>query len=181
MSGRRRGSEVSAKGSAAGQGTSKKRGGRKLLLAGLLAVVALVGAASLFAKLGLIPGFGVSSHDAGMKPGSVVAAGKPVDAPPVFLDLPDIVANLNAGARRASYLKLHVKLELGGPSDQPIAVAAMPRLLDLFQTYLRDVRPDELRGSEGTYRLREELIARANLAIAPAQVANVLFTEILVQ
>ena len=46
----------------------------------------------------------------------------------------------------------------------------MPRLQDLFQTYLREMRPEELRGSAGTYRLREELIARANVAVAPARV-----------
>jgi flagellar FliL protein len=43
------------------------------------------------------------------------------------------------------------------------------------------MRPEELRGAEGTYRLREELIARADIAAAPARVANVLFTEMLVQ
>jgi flagellar FliL protein len=57
----------------------------------------------------------------------------------------------------------------------------MPRLLDLFQTYLREMRPEELRGSAGTWRLREELIARANIAIAPARVTDVLFTELLIQ
>jgi flagellar FliL protein len=41
--------------------------------------------------------------------------------------------------------------------------------------------PDEVRGSAGTYRLREELIARANAAVAPARVVDVLFTEMLVQ
>ncbi len=59
--------------------------------------------------------------------------------------------------------------------------AVQPRVIDLFQTYLRDMRPEELRGSEGTYRLREELIARANLAAAPVHVVDVLFTELLVQ
>jgi flagellar FliL protein len=62
-----------------------------------------------------------------------------------------------------------------------VVQAAMPRLLDLFQTYLREMRPDEFRGSAGTYRLREELIARATLAAAPAQVQDVLFTELIVQ
>ncbi|QYU67282.1 argininosuccinate synthase [Leptolyngbya sp. 15MV] len=57
----------------------------------------------------------------------------------------------------------------------------MPRLVDLFATYLREVRPEELRGSAGTHRLREELIARASLAAAPARVTDVLFVEILVQ
>ena len=57
----------------------------------------------------------------------------------------------------------------------------MPRLLDMFQTYLREMRPDELRGSAGTYRLREELIARANVAVMPVKVNDVLFTQILIQ
>ena len=62
-----------------------------------------------------------------------------------------------------------------------MVAASMPRLLDLFQTYLREMRPEELRGSAGTYRLREELIARANIALQPTRVVDVLFTELLVQ
>jgi flagellar FliL protein len=57
----------------------------------------------------------------------------------------------------------------------------MPRLLDMFQTYLREMRPEELRGSAGTWRLREELLARANIALAPVRVVDVLFIELLVQ
>jgi flagellar FliL protein len=70
---------------------------------------------------------------------------------------------------------------LAKPEDQAIFAAAQPRVIDLFQTYLREMRPEELRGSAGTYRLREELIARANIAVAPARVVDVLFTELLVQ
>ena len=57
----------------------------------------------------------------------------------------------------------------------------MPRLLDLFQTYLREMRPEELRGSIGTYRLREELMSRANIAAAPVRIQDLLFVELLVQ
>jgi flagellar FliL protein len=100
---------------------------------------------------------------------------------PVFMDLPDIVANLNTGGRRAAFVKLKAKLELSKPEDQATLTAAMPRVLDLFQGYLREMRPEELRGSAGTYRLREELLARTNLAAPPARVAAVLFTEMIVQ
>jgi flagellar FliL protein len=58
---------------------------------------------------------------------------------------------------------------------------AMPRLQDLFQTYLREMHPEELRGAAGTYRLREELIDRASIAASPAKVKDVLFTELLIQ
>lgn len=70
---------------------------------------------------------------------------------------------------------------LARKEDAVTVQAAMPRVLDLFQGYLREVRPEELRGSAGTYRLREELVARVNVAAAPARVLDVLFTELLVQ
>jgi flagellar FliL protein len=54
-------------------------------------------------------------------------------------------------------------------------------VVDLMQTYLREMRPEELRGSAGTYRLREELLVRASTAAAPAKVSDVLFTQMLVQ
>ena len=101
--------------------------------------------------------------------------------PPVFLELPEMVANLNGNPRRPSYVKLRARVELARADDLPVAQAAMPRLQDLFQTYLREIRPEELRGSAGTYRLREELLARGNLAVAPARITDVLFTEMLVQ
>ena len=102
-------------------------------------------------------------------------------AAPIYIDLPEMVANLNSDARRPSYVKLQARLELTHPQDADIVRAAMPRLQDLFQTYLREMRPEELRGSSGTYRLREELIDRANLAAAPAHISDVLFTQMLIQ
>jgi len=101
--------------------------------------------------------------------------------PPVFMELPDLVANLNVGQRRSSFIKLKARIEIGRAEDMPMIQASLPRLLDLFSTYLREMRPEELRGSAGTYRLREELIGRANIAVAPARVVDVLFTELLIQ
>jgi hypothetical protein len=67
------------------------------------------------------------------------------------------------------------------PEDAERIKQAMPRLQDLFQTYLREMRPEELRGSAGTYRLREELITRANVAVMPARITNILFVQMLIQ
>ena len=152
-------------------GTPAKPGGkRKLLLIGAAILVLGGGGAAWFT--GVVPR--LLHHE---EPHIEVKA----STAPVFLDLPDIVANLNAGPRRAAFIKLKAKLELARAEDLAIVQAAMPRVLDLFQTYLREMRPDELRGTAGTYRLREELIARTNIAAQPAHVLNVLFTELLVQ
>jgi flagellar FliL protein len=147
-----------------------------VLLAAPVALAA-VGAGLWFGGI-LSPLLGGGGHAAKDAAGEHDAA-RP--AAPAYLEMPEIVANLNAGPRRSSYIKLHSRLELGRAEDAEAVKAAMPRLLDMFQTYLRDMSPEELRGSAGTYRLREELIARANAAVAPARVVDVLFTEMLVQ
>jgi len=157
----------------------KSRFGRKkLLLLGVPVLLAAVGAGLWFG--GVLPGrFGP-----GRTVAAAAAAGAPVAAAanqPAYVELPEMVANLNAGARRNSYVKLRARLELAAPADEATLKADMPRLIDLFQTYLREMRPEELQGSAGSYRLREELIARANIALAPLHVTDVLFTEMLVQ
>ena len=169
---------------------AKKGGKGKLLLLALPLLLAAVGAGLWFSGIlpnllgmGASPAEAVASGDPHAPAAGHGTAPAPVAAvrPPVFFDMPDIVANLSANGRRASYIKLRSKLELTKAEDAGAIQAAMPRLQDLFTTYLREMRPEELRGSSGTQRLREELMARANLAVAPARVADVLFIELLLQ
>lgn len=100
---------------------------------------------------------------------------------PVYLKIPQIVANLNVPAGQDSYVKLQATLELANSASAKIATADMPRVVDVFQTYLRAMRPSELRGASGTYRLREALINRVQTATAPAIVKDILFQELIVQ
>ena len=146
----------------------KPKSRRKLLLVAAPLLVVVAGGGAYFA--GLIPG--MSPH---------AEAHAAVSSAPVFFEMPDLVTNLNVGARRPSFIKLRSRLELARAEDTAAVQAALPRLQDMFQTYLREMRPEELRNSAGTYRLREELIARASLAVPGAQVRDVLFTELLVQ
>ena len=158
------------------QGPKVKKGGKFKLVLLIVAVLIAAGAGGWFS--GIIPGL---LHGRSEEAHGEAHGGQAEAAAPVFLDLPDIVANLNNGGRRASFIKLRAKLELARKEDVVTVQNAMPRVLDLFQSYLREVRPEELRGTAGTYRLREELIGRTNVAAAPARVLDVLFIELLVQ
>ena len=106
----------------------------------------------------------------------------------VFFDLPEMLVNLNSSGRQTNYLKLTVSLEI----DDPLAVERLeklverlekllPRIVDNFQVYLRELRVEDLSGSAGVYRLKEELLARVNAAVEPINVTDVLFKEMLVQ
>jgi flagellar FliL protein len=110
---------------------------------------------------------------------------KPVQAivkPPAFFDLPDVLVNLqSAGSGRAVYLKAKIVLEFEDQKLVDQVKPLMPRVMDTFQAYLREMRSSDLEGSAGLYRLREELTRRVNLAVAPSKVNAVLFKEIVVQ
>ncbi|MBI4274344.1 MAG: flagellar basal body-associated protein FliL [Rhizobiales bacterium] len=102
--------------------------------------------------------------------------------PAVFLDLPDVLVNLsNSGSDRTQYLKVKVVLELPEQAMIQQVQPVMPRVMDAFQTYLRELRPTDLDGSAGLYRLKEELTRRVNAAVAPNRINAVLFKEIIVQ
>jgi len=103
--------------------------------------------------------------------------------PPTFLDMPDVLVNLSTSVAgdRTQYLKVKVTLELPDQAMTAQIQPVMPRLMDAFQTYLRELRPTDLEGSAGLYRLKEELTRRVNASIAPNRVTAVLFKEIVIQ
>jgi len=99
----------------------------------------------------------------------------------VFFPLEELIVNLNAGGRKSTFLKIRISLELTDGGDISRIESVMPRIMDNFQVYLRELRIEDLKGSAGMYRLREELLTRVNAAAAPAKIQDVLFKEMLVQ
>ena len=106
----------------------------------------------------------------------------PPPKPPVFVEVPDMLVNLvGAPGERVQYLKVKVVLEVKDEPQVEKIKPAMPRVTDLFQTYMRELRPSDLNGSAGLFRLKEELTKRVNTAISPSHVNAVLFKEIVIQ
>jgi len=154
------------------QAPVKSGGRRKLILIGapMLLLGTLGGAGWLS---GLLPRLlGLGGHT-GPKP-------KPRPSS-IFIAVPVMIANIDTRPSEARYIKLKVQLEVAAGPDASAAKRLMPRIVDLFQTYLRELRPGDLRGAMGTYRLREALINRADVALAPARVRDVLFVQMIIQ
>ncbi|HEY8963460.1 MAG TPA: flagellar basal body-associated FliL family protein [Alphaproteobacteria bacterium] len=99
----------------------------------------------------------------------------------IFMEVPDLLVNLSNTGGQGRFLKLKVKLEVGSQEDLTKLESVAPRVVDQFQTFLREMRVQDMRGSAGIYRLRQELLYRVNLAAAPVKVKDVLFQEILIQ
>jgi flagellar FliL protein len=150
--------------------------GKKLVLFIVLPLVLLLGgsAGAYFAGL-LDPLLGTAEEH------EEEEAAEAVVAPAVFYDLPEMLVNLNGGGRKSSYLKITVSLELEDAGALEQIDRVLPRIVDNFQVYLRELRIEDLSGSAGLQRLREELLLRVNTATQPAVVKDVLFKEMLIQ
>ena len=97
-----------------------------------------------------------------------------------FYEMPNMIVNLTGDNGKQRFLKISITLELNKKADSKAIEAVLPRVTDHFQTYLRELRLDDLRGSAGLYRLRQELLDRVHSA-SGVDVKDVLFEEILVQ
>jgi flagellar protein FliL len=156
-----------AEGADASEAPAPKAIGKLKLIIAAAAVLLLVGAAATWFFF-FRPG-GDEMHAEAAKP-------------PVFLDLPEMLVNLvGAPGERVQYLKVKVVLEVKEDKQLEAIKPSMPRVTDIFQTYLRELRSSDLNGSAGMFRLKEELTRRVNAAVAPTQVNAVLFKEIVVQ
>ena len=99
----------------------------------------------------------------------------------VFSDMDSITVNIQSSDGTPSYLKLTLSLELDNAEEKTAMAPLMPRIIDQFQAYLRELRMDDLKGSAGVLRLKEELLRRADVAAAPYRVRDVLLKEMIVQ
>ncbi|WP_068085674.1 flagellar basal body-associated FliL family protein [Polycladidibacter stylochi] len=100
--------------------------------------------------------------------------------PVVFYDLPEMLVNLSTEGQ-LTYLKVRIALEMESREMIDQVEPFLPRIMDAFQIYLRELRPADLEGSAGLFRLKEQLLRRINVAVYPARVDGILFKEILIQ
>lgn len=163
---------------AAGEGEdASEDGGKRKLSKKMLIIIAAVGVVFLIG--GGVGAAFLLGWVGGGSPEEIAI--EQAQAPKFYYDLPEITVNLSNAERRAQYLRLTVALEMSNEEIGGVIEPNLPRILDVFQTYLRELRVSDLEGSAGLFRLKHELQRRINLAIFPAEIDAVLFREIIVQ
>ncbi|MGD2132228.1 MAG: flagellar basal body-associated FliL family protein [Maricaulaceae bacterium] len=176
-----------------GEEGGKKKGKPKLmtlvLFAGLPALVLILGGAA--AAMFLLGGGEDEAHVAEAGEHGEAAEGEHGAASDahagaaahdvVFYELPEILVNIQSSDGRASYLKLSISLELDSEETAHRIEPALPRIMDRYLSFLRELRTEELVGSSANYRLHLELLRRVNLAVAPDRVQAVLIEDMLIQ
>lgn len=142
----------------------------------------MIGAVVVLAALGGGGWWMMKGKDADPASQEATAKGGP-KKPVAFVDMKEMTINLalNSGQERPNFMKIKVSLEVSDGKLVTEIQPLLPRIEDAFHVYMRELRPTDLEGSAGVYRLKEELLRRVNVAVYPARVDAVLFKEILVQ
>lgn len=151
-----------------------KSGKKKLvMIGGAVALVAVLGGGGWFFFMKKKPSEDVTAEQA------AAAAKKLI----TFVEMKDMMIGITAGPQqdRQPLLKIKVALEIADPKTADQVKPLLPRVEDAFQVFMRELRPSDLDGSAGMYRLKEELLRRVNVTVYPAKVDAVLFKELLLQ
>jgi flagellar FliL protein len=155
----------------------------KLIIMIVVPVLLLVGGGAGAYFMGVFSGEEAAAEELGAEPeievAEVVVPEMPADI--VFVELPDLLLNLNVTGKRLRFLKVVTSLEVVNEEMADIVRQMTPRILDNLHLYFRSVRPEELAGPDGVYRIKEDLLVRINDTIEPASIRDVLVKEMLVQ
>ena len=154
----------------AAEGAGPAKSGKKKLLVMIAGAALVLGAAGG----GYVFLFKKKAPEA-----EVAQVAKPVS----FIDVREMTVNLASEPNqdRPRALKVKVALEVSEAKLAEQIKPLLPRVEDIFQVFLRELRASEIEGSGGLYRLREELQRRVNIAVHPAKVDAVLFKDFVVQ
>ena len=172
-------------------GTPKKKLSMKMMLIAGAAALVVVGGGGTAGFIFLKPKPEAAGKAGVKKPGKKKddkgkkndkVAGQVQEGPDgvLFYTMPDVVVNMQTADGRPTFLKLKLTLELPDQATVDNLEPNMPRLQDMFQTFLRELRPEDLSGSQGSYQLRMEILRRVNLVIAPSKANAVLIEEMLI-
>ncbi len=97
-----------------------------------------------------------------------------------YYTLPDVVANIASADGHASYLKLKLTFECADEETVELLDQSLPRVNDVLQGFMSELRPEDLSSSAGDYQLRLEILRRINLVLAPHKINAVLIEEKLI-
>jgi len=149
------------------------RNKKKLAIIAGAAAVLLGGGGTAYALIGS----GESeSAEAGENHGGAEEAG-----PASFVDLPAMTVNLRSADGAPRFLRVHLMLVPSSAERQEEITQKLPLIIDAYQPFLRELRPEDLAGSAAAFRLKEEMLVRANQEVGAGAVADVLIQDLVQQ
>lgn len=103
------------------------------------------------------------------------------EAGETYVEVPAMIVNLRSADGAPRLIKLRLMLVPAHAAGGPAITARLPVVIDSFQPFLRELRPEDLAGSAAIFRIKEELLVRANGAAGVGTVKDVLIQDLIQQ
>lgn len=95
-----------------------------------------------------------------------------------YFTTPEITANMQSLNGTKAYIKLQVTFECGDDDTVDTLQESMPRVNDILQGFVSELRAEDIDGSAGNMLLKQEILRRINLILAPKKINAVLIKEL---
>lgn len=98
-----------------------------------------------------------------------------------FVDVPPMVVNLRSPDGASRFLKIHFMIVPGAKATPDSLKEKLPLILDAYQPFLRELRPEDLAGSAAVFRIKEEMLIRATQVAGAGAVKDILIQDLVQQ
>jgi flagellar protein FliL len=167
---------------------AKPKSKKKLIIIGAAAGVLLLGggggAAFMFSGSSAKAEEAAGGHGAkteAKNAGGGHGEGADASGKDAFLDVPAMMVNLRSPDGQARFLKLHFMIVPADGVAPDDLKEKLPLVLDSFQPFLRELRPEDLSGSAAVFRIKEEMMVRATATLGEGQVKDILIQDLVQQ
>ena len=147
---------------------ARKKKGKLIIIAAAGLLLAGGGGAAAWTMLGSSGGDGEHSEAVEPKAGT-------------YVEVPPMTVNLRSNDGKPRFLKLRFILVAADAGNEDKINEKLPLILDGFQPFLRELRPEDLAGSAAVFRLKEEMLTRATRVAGPGIVTDVLIQDLIQQ
>lgn len=103
------------------------------------------------------------------------------DSKEAFVDVPAMVVNLRSPDGASRFLKIHFMIVPGAKGTVDGLKEKLPLILDAYQPFLRELRPEDLAGSAAVFRIKEEMLIRATDVAGAGSVKDILIQDLVQQ
>jgi len=165
--------EAVAEGAAAPAVKAPRSSKRLLIIVGGVILLLLIAGAAAFVLLR--PAGDASAAGAEAKAESHDEEGA------TYVDAPAMVVNLRGADGAARFLKIRFTFVPASAAKGEEIKAKLPLIIDAFQPFLRELRPEDLAGSAAVFRIKEEMLVRATGAMGPGVVKDILIQDLIQQ
>ena len=94
-----------------------------------------------------------------------------------YFTTPELLANIQSADGHSAYLKLQLTFECSDDETVDLLQSSMPRVNDVLQGFINELRPEDLTGGAGDILLKQEILRRINLILAPHKIDSVLIVQ----